>query len=84
MQEAFDLAIEPMVAKYVDKWNALEASDQIQRFQQTIQSAVKQQFNLDLETSPEAKPVRAMMLCLNSDFTGREGGQSISLMKKLC
>lgn len=50
-----------MVAKYVQKWNAYEASGKIKSFRLAVQNAVNESLDLDLETSPEAKPIRAMM-----------------------
>jgi hypothetical protein len=60
-QHAHELAIEPMVDAYVRKWTALEVSDEIQVFRRAVEAAVEQHLGVDLETSPKAKPVRAMI-----------------------
>ena len=60
-QQATELAIEPMVAKYVQKWKALEVSEQIQSFRLAVETAVKDRLGIDLETSSQAKPIRAML-----------------------
>lgn len=60
-QQATELAIDPMVAKYVKKWTALEVSEQIQAFWQAMSVAVEEKFGVDLETSAKAKPMRAVL-----------------------
>jgi uncharacterized protein YdeI (YjbR/CyaY-like superfamily) len=60
-QQAETIAIGPMVDKYVQKWNAFEAAEQIKNFRQSMEQVVLDHLGLDLQTSPEAKPLRAMM-----------------------
>ncbi|CAB9504769.1 expressed unknown protein [Seminavis robusta] len=60
-KQAEELSIEPSVDKYVDKWAVLEVSEQIQAFRSAVQLATDEYLGVDLETSPEAKPIRAMM-----------------------
>lgn len=60
-QQACEIAIEPMVEKYVDKWAAFEVSEQIQSFRQAATNVVQERFGFDLDTAPEAKPIRSML-----------------------
>lgn len=50
-----------MVDNYIRKWTALEVTDQIQTFRRAVEAAVEQHLGIDLETSPKAKPIRAMI-----------------------
>lgn len=61
-RQASETAIEPMVAKYVQKWTALELSEQIQSFRYAVESSVEESLGIrDLETSIKAKPIRALL-----------------------
>jgi hypothetical protein len=71
-QQAHELAIEPMVDNYIRKWTALEVTDQIQTFRRAVEDTVEQHLGVDLETSPKAKPIRAMIH--PHIMTLREGG----------
>lgn len=72
MQQATELAIDPMVAKYVKKWKALEVSEQIQSFRLEVETAVEDLLGIDLDGSEKAKPIRALLHPYM--MTLREGG----------
>jgi hypothetical protein len=61
-----------MVDNYIRKWTAQEVTDEIQTFRSAVEAAVEQHLGVDLETSPKAKPVRAMIH--PHVMTLREGG----------
>ena len=72
IQQATELAIDPMVAKYVQKWKALAVSEQIQSFRLEVESAVEDLLGVDLDGSEKAKPIRALLHPYM--MTLREGG----------
>lgn len=79
LQEATELAIDPMVDRYVQKWNAFEVSEQIRCFRFEVEAAVEDLLGVDLEKSKMAKPIRALLH--PHMMTLREGGQvDISLV----
>ena len=61
-----------MVAKYVQKWNALEVSEAIRSFRCEVETATKSLLGVELEGSASAKPIRALLH--PHMITLREGG----------
>lgn len=50
-----------MVARYVEKWEALEVADQVKKFRDSVRDIIQERWGVDLETSPEAKSIRSWL-----------------------
>lgn len=50
-----------MVARYVEKWEALEVADQVKKFRDLVRDTIREQWGIDEETSPEAKLIRSWL-----------------------
>lgn len=61
MQQARDIAIEPIVANYVEKWTAQHKADQVKQLRQAIAEFDRDLRGIDLDTAPEARTIRSMM-----------------------